>query len=99
MFKEDLLKGKKVLVTGGGTGLGRSMTERFRALGAEVVICGRREEVLAETCDEINGDGAGPQVTWKGCDIRDPASVEAMVAGPGRSAIGSGSGKLCRAQP
>lgn len=79
MFKEDLLKGKKVLVTGGGTGLGRSMTQRFRELGAAVVICGRREEVLAETCAELNAEGQGPEVTWKGCDIRDPQSVEAMV--------------------
>jgi NAD(P)-dependent dehydrogenase (short-subunit alcohol dehydrogenase family) len=79
MFKDDLLKGKKVLVTGGGTGLGRAMTERFRGLGAEVVICGRREEVLAETCAELNAAGEGPDVTWKGCDIRDPQSVEAMI--------------------
>jgi NAD(P)-dependent dehydrogenase (short-subunit alcohol dehydrogenase family) len=79
MFKEDLLKGKKVLVTGGGTGLGRSMTQRFKELGAAVVICGRREEVLAETCAELNAEGQGPEVTWKGCDIRDPQSVEAMV--------------------
>lgn len=80
MFQADLLKGKRVLVTGGGTGLGRSMTERYQELGAAVVICGRREEVLAKTCEELNARGVGPDVTWRGCDIRDAASVEAMVA-------------------
>ncbi|MCC7016900.1 MAG: SDR family NAD(P)-dependent oxidoreductase, partial [Rhodospirillales bacterium] len=46
MFLPDLLQGKRILITGGGTGLGRSMAARFLELGAEVAICGRREEVL-----------------------------------------------------
>ena len=79
MFQADLLKGKRVLVTGGGTGLGRSMTARFRELGASVVICGRREEVLKETSAALNAEGDGPDVTWVGCDIRDAASVDNMV--------------------
>ena len=49
MFQLDLLKGKRILVTGGGTGLGRSMSHRFLELGANVVICGRREDVLEQT--------------------------------------------------
>ena len=53
MFQPDLLKGKRILVTGGGTGLGRSMTQRYLELGANVVICGRREDVLKETAAEL----------------------------------------------
>ena len=53
MFKDNLLKGKKILVTGGGTGLGKEMTEHYIQHGAEVVICGRRESVLAETAAEL----------------------------------------------
>ena len=44
MFKEDLLKGKRILVTGGGSGLGKEMSRYFLKYGAEVLICGRREE-------------------------------------------------------
>ena len=80
MFEKGLLKGKRVLVTGGGTGLGRAMTERFQELGAAVVICGRRAEVLAETAAALNAASKGPDVVALTCDIRDAAAVEAMVA-------------------
>ena len=53
MFKEDLLKGKKILVTGGGTGLGREMAKHFAMHGAELYICGRRQNVLEETANII----------------------------------------------
>ncbi|MET4807165.1 SDR family oxidoreductase [Limibacillus sp. MBR-115] len=79
MYKDDLLAGKKVLVTGGGTGLGRSMAEHFRRLGAAVVICGRRQDVLAQTCEEVNARDDAPEMTWKGCDIRDAQAVHDMV--------------------
>lgn len=78
MFKDDLLKGKRVLITGGGTGLGKSMGRRMLELGAELVICGRRENVLAATAAEFDADFPDRTV-WHGCDIRDPAAVEAMV--------------------
>jgi NAD(P)-dependent dehydrogenase (short-subunit alcohol dehydrogenase family) len=80
MFQADLLRGKKVLVTGGGTGLGKSMGRRFLELGAELVICGRREEVLAETVAEFHTDYLG-RASWQACDIRDGEAVEAMVGG------------------
>ncbi len=80
MFQADLLRGKKVLVTGGGTGLGKSMGRRFLELGAEVVICGRREEVLADTVAEFDADFSGC-ASWRACDIRDAEAVEAMVGG------------------
>ncbi len=78
MFRDDLLAGKTILVTGGGTGLGKAMGRRYLELGATLVICSRREDVLAETTAEFEADFPG-RVRWKGCDIRDPAAVEALV--------------------
>ncbi len=75
MFRNDLLKGKRILVTGGGTGLGRSMGMRFLELGATLIICGRRGDVLEATAAELDGP-----VETHICDIRDPDAVEAMVA-------------------
>ena len=49
MFKDDVLKGKKILVTGGGTGLGKEMSEHYVQHGADVVICGRREGAVSYT--------------------------------------------------
>lgn len=79
MFKDDLLAGKRVLVTGGGTGIGRSITQRYMALGAHVVICGRREEVLAKTVAELVALGRG-SAEFIRCDIRDPDQVDAMLS-------------------
>ena len=53
MFKEDLLKGKRILVTGGGSGLGKEMSRYFLKYGAEVLICGRRVGVLEDTAKEL----------------------------------------------
>jgi NAD(P)-dependent dehydrogenase (short-subunit alcohol dehydrogenase family) len=79
MFQADLLRGKKVLVTGGGTGLGKSMGRRFLELGAELVICGRREQVLEAAVAEFHTDFLG-RASWHACDIRDAEAVEAMAA-------------------
>jgi NAD(P)-dependent dehydrogenase (short-subunit alcohol dehydrogenase family) len=78
MFRDDLLQDKRVLVTGGGTGLGKSMGRRFLELGARLVICGRREEVLGETVAEFEADFPG-RATWHACDIRDADAVEAVI--------------------
>jgi NAD(P)-dependent dehydrogenase (short-subunit alcohol dehydrogenase family) len=78
MFQSDLLSGKRVLVTGGGSGLGKAMGRRFLELGAELAICGRREPVLAETAGAFERDFPG-RTAWRVCDIRDPDGVEAMV--------------------
>ena len=53
MFQNNLLKGKRILVTGGGTGLGKEMAYHFAKHGADVFICGRRENVLKETSNQI----------------------------------------------
>jgi NAD(P)-dependent dehydrogenase (short-subunit alcohol dehydrogenase family) len=79
MFRKDLLAGKRILITGGGTGLGRSMAMRFLELGANLVICGRRGEVLDATAAELTKSTEGPVETHI-CDIRDPEAVEAMIA-------------------
>ncbi len=78
MFQNDLLRDKRVLVTGGGSGLGKSMARRYLELGARLAICGRREEVLAETKAEFDRD-FGERTAIYPCDIRDPAAVETMV--------------------
>src|SRR5271165_5585767 len=77
MFQPDLLKGKVILITGGGTGLGRSMGERFTQLGARLVIAGRREAVLQQTAAELGA--AGAEVFPVQCDVRDPDLVHRMV--------------------
>ena len=53
MLKEGALKGKTILITGGGTGLGKSMSKYFLQLGANVVITSRKMEVLQKTADEL----------------------------------------------
>jgi NAD(P)-dependent dehydrogenase (short-subunit alcohol dehydrogenase family) len=78
VFRSDLLAGKRVLVTGGGTGLGFSMGRRFVELGAHLVICGRREGVLKSAADKIEAE-FGRRADVHPCDIRDPDAVEAMI--------------------
>ena len=78
MFEKGLLKGKRILVTGGGSGLGAAMGRRFLELGAELVICGRRLEQLEATASEMR-QSPGGKVTAMRCDIRDGAAVDAMI--------------------
>lgn len=78
MYRPGLLAGQRILVTGGGTGLGKVMAEAFLLLGATVYICGRRGGVLAETADELMAAHGG-LVVPKTCDIRDAESIAAMV--------------------
>jgi NAD(P)-dependent dehydrogenase (short-subunit alcohol dehydrogenase family) len=76
-FRSDLLAGKCVVVTGGGTGLGRSMALRFAGLGARVALFGRRPEPLASTAAEILAQGG--QAHGVPCDVRDPEAVARAV--------------------
>src|SRR6478752_1584655 len=78
MFNENLLAGRRILVTGGGTGLGKSMAARFLELGAEVHICGRRKGVCDETATELM-DLHGGRVTSHGVDIRNALAVDEMI--------------------
>lgn len=77
MFREDLLKDKTIIVTGGGTGLGKSMAARFGELGASLVIASRREQVIQSAAEEMRKTGAN--VLGIPCDVRDPDSVQGMV--------------------
>ena len=78
MFTDRLLAGRKILVTGGGTGLGKAMAAKFLSLGAEIHICGRRKGVCEETAAELM-KAHGGKVTAHGVDIRDAAAVDAMI--------------------
>jgi len=78
MFKDNILEGKKILVTGGGTGLGKEMSEHYIQHGADVVICGRRESVLAETAEEFK-EKYGSTVRYQALDIRSAQDVDDFI--------------------
>jgi NAD(P)-dependent dehydrogenase (short-subunit alcohol dehydrogenase family) len=78
MFEKNLLANKRILVTGGGSGLGAAMARRFAELGAELVICGRRLELLEQTAAQLRGE-LNTRVGAIRCDIRDGAAVDAMM--------------------
>ena len=78
MFKEGLLKGKRILITGAGTGLGREIASRYLALGADLWIAGRRGGVLEDTAQALMKSFGG-KVQTHAVDIRDAAAVDAMA--------------------
>jgi len=78
MFRDGLLGNERILVTGGGTGLGREMAEAFLKLGATVYICGRRQGKLDETAEELMAAHGG-KVVAHACDIRDADAIHAMI--------------------
>jgi NAD(P)-dependent dehydrogenase (short-subunit alcohol dehydrogenase family) len=77
MFQADTLKGRTIFLTGGGSGLGKSMAIHFASLGARIFIAGRREQPLMETCEEIRRIGG--TAAFATCDVRDYAAVEAAA--------------------
>ena len=103
MFKDDLLAGRRILITGGGSGLGKSMGRRFLELGAALAICGRRAELLEETAEE-HRQATGGTVATQVCDVRDVDAVEAMVeelfaSGPLDALVNNAAGNfLCRSE-
>lgn len=80
MLRDDALEGKVIAITGGGTGLGRSMGEYFLNLGARLAICGRREEVLQKAAVEMK-EKSGRDVFYQTCDVRRYEEVEAFRDG------------------
>jgi NAD(P)-dependent dehydrogenase (short-subunit alcohol dehydrogenase family) len=77
MFEAGMLQGRAIFLSGGGSGLGKSMALRFAELGARMFLVGRREQPLGETCDEIRR--AGGSAAFTSCDVRDYAAVEAAA--------------------
>lgn len=78
MLREGALKSKTILVTGGGTGLGRSMSKYFMELGANVIICSRKKDVIEKTAHELIAETAG-QCLAVTCDVREYTSVEQVL--------------------
>src|SRR5258706_2468845 len=78
MFKEGLLKGKRILVTGGGTGLGKEIASHYASLGADLWLCGRRGAVVEATAKELSSKYK-VKVGTHAVDIRDAQAVDAMV--------------------
>lgn len=78
VFKPGLFADQTILVTGGGSGIGRCVAHELAYLGAHVVLVGRKLEKLESTCAEIIGDGGS--ASFKVCDIREEEAVKAMVA-------------------
>ena len=78
MYKKDLLKGKRILITGGGTGLGKEMSRYLLKYGAEVIICGRRVEILENTAKELMKETGGV-VKYYGLDIRGAQDVDNVI--------------------
>ena len=79
MFDSRLMAGQRILVTGGGTGLGQAMAEQFLRLGADVAICGRRKAVCDETADAWRAMFTERRIDTYGVDIRNAQAVEEMV--------------------
>lgn len=79
MLREGALDDKTIIVTGGGTGLGRSMAAYFLKLGANVVICSRRLEVLEKTASELSTETGG-QVLPVACDVRKTEEIENVIS-------------------
>ena len=77
MFQKDLLKNKTILITGGGTGLGKSMATRFGELGANLIITSRRQNVLDDAAEELRKTGA--DVLPHSCDVRDPLAITELL--------------------
>lgn len=79
MLKEDALKGKVIVVTGGGTGLGKAMSKYFLELGADVVITSRKIDVLKETAKQLEEETKGNVLPVQ-CDVSDYKQVEDLMA-------------------
>ena len=79
MYQRDLMKGQRILVTGGGTGLGQAMAEKFLQLGADVAICGRRKAVCDATAEAWRAQFPQARIDTFGVDIRVAQAVEEMV--------------------
>ncbi len=76
LFNREIFKDEHIVVTGGGTGLGKAMAMRLATLGAKITVCGRREEPLNETAQEITENGGAAEAI--SCNLKEFEAVEAM---------------------
>ncbi len=81
MFRDGIFEGEVAIVTGGGTGIGKTVAAELIRLGADVAICGRRPEPLAEAAAELRSVREGARVHHATCDIREPEAIDAFVSG------------------
>jgi NAD(P)-dependent dehydrogenase (short-subunit alcohol dehydrogenase family) len=80
IFRDGVLAGKRILITGGGTGLGKELARAFVSRGAAVYICGRRQAVLDAAVSELTAEAAhGGSAQAMICDVRDATQIEAMI--------------------
>lgn len=102
MFRPGLMKGQKILITGGGTGLGKVMAEACVMLGADVYIWGRRGSIISDTAKELtdaHGAAAGGRCTGMACDIRVPEAIhdamdEVWAGGPLTGLVNNAAGNF-----
>lgn len=78
IFKPDLFAGQTIIITGGGSGIGRCTAHELAALGAHVLLVGRKAEKLKSVATEIIEDGG--KADWKACDIREEEAVKHLVS-------------------
>lgn len=78
IFKPELFAGQTIIVTGGGSGIGRCTAHELAALGAHVLLVGRKAEKLQQVAAEITADGG--QASWQACDIREEDAVKQLVS-------------------
>ncbi|WP_238532592.1 SDR family oxidoreductase [Novosphingobium pentaromativorans] len=78
MFRPDLMKGMRILVAGGGTGIGEAMADAYATLGASVYLAGRRAEVVERTAARLEAE-TGSYARGFACDVRDPDQVRSLV--------------------
>lgn len=78
VYREDLLEGQSIIISGGGSGMGRAMAVLMARLGARIIICGRREERLKEVAESVN-EALGHKIDYHAMTIRDPEAVAKFI--------------------
>ena len=78
VYRDNLMKGHSVMITGAGSGIGKAMAFLYARLGANVSICGRTEEKLKNVATELE-DRCGKEIFWKVSNVRNPEEMESFL--------------------